>query len=73
MYEWLVRDGGIVAFHDIVPIEGEGPRPQGTTSTSRAARCRSSGKNCASTRDVVEFVEDWESGRFGIGAVRVRR
>lgn len=72
MYECLVRDGGIVAFHDIVPIEGEGPRPKDDLDL-QGGEVPEFWKELSEHEDVVEFVEDWESGRFGIGAVRVRR
>ena len=72
MYEWLVRDGGIVAFHDIVPIEGEGPRPKDDLDL-QGGEVPEFWTELREREDVVEFVEDWESGRFGIGAVRVRR
>lgn len=72
MYGSLVREGGLVAFHDIVPMSPNGPRPrndddlQGGEVPQFWAELRSS-------HDVSEFVEDWDSGRFGIGALTVAR
>ncbi len=70
MYSSLVREGGLIAFHDIVPANPTGPRPrndfdlQGGDVPRYWAELRSSHR-------VDEFVEDWSSGRFGIGAIRV--
>jgi predicted O-methyltransferase YrrM len=72
MYEGLVRDGGVVAFHDIVPIGGDGPRPKGDLDL-QGGEVPGFWRELSERGDVLEFVEDWESGRFGIGAVRVRR
>jgi predicted O-methyltransferase YrrM len=69
MYGPLVREGGVIAFHDIVPATAAGPRArngfdlQGGDVPQFWAELRAA-------RDVSEFVEDWDSGRFGIGAVR---
>jgi predicted O-methyltransferase YrrM len=62
LYAPLVRDGGIVAFHDIVdgPPEAVGGVPQlwrEVRSTLDAPR---------------ELVESWEQGGFGIGVGRIR-
>lgn len=70
MYGPLVRPGGLIAFHDIVPARPGGPRPlheddlQGGAVPEFWAEIRN-------THNVSEYVEDWGSGRFGIGAVRV--
>lgn len=70
MYGSLVRDGGIIGFHDIVPPNPNGPTPwsdfdlQGGEVSKWWAEVREA-------HDVSEFVEDWTSGRFGIGAIRV--
>jgi cephalosporin hydroxylase len=70
MYAPLVRAGGVIAFHDIVPTSSDGPRPkndfdlQGGEVPQFWAELR--GSNAVS-----EFVEDWDSGRFGIGAITV--
>ncbi len=72
MYKSLVREGGVVAFHDIVPPSPNGPRPrnrdalQGGEVSEFWAELRSS-------NEVSEFVEDWDSGRFGIGMIKVER
>jgi predicted O-methyltransferase YrrM len=70
MYGPLVRDGGMIAFHDIVPASPTGPHPrndddlQGGEVPEFWAELRSS-------HEVCEYVEDWNSGRFGIGAIKV--
>jgi cephalosporin hydroxylase len=72
MYGPLVREGGLVAFHDIVPPRPNGPLPwknedlQGGEVSRFWAELRSS-------REVSEFVENWDSGRFGIGVITVGR
>jgi len=57
MYSPLVRTGGLVAFHDIVPgpPEAVGDVP----SFWREIR----------TRESVEIVEDWQQRSFGIGVL----
>jgi predicted O-methyltransferase YrrM len=72
MYELLVRDGGVIAFHDIVPTPAEGPRPRNDLDL-QGGEVPQFWAELREQQEVVEFVEDWESGRFGIGAVRVRR
>lgn len=59
MYAPLVRSGGLVAFHDIVPgpPEAVGGVPAFWAQTRRP--------------DSLEFVADWEQGCCGIGALRV--
>jgi cephalosporin hydroxylase len=63
-YSPLVRPGGLVAFHDIVPGgPGKHGDPGGVPifwSELKATRS-----------DVSELVEDWEWGSCGIGLVRV--
>jgi len=72
MYGPLVRDRGLIAFHDIVPTSARGPRPlnndllQGGEVPEFWAEIRH-------THETQEFVEDWDSGRFGIGAIEVSR
>jgi predicted O-methyltransferase YrrM len=58
-YSPLVREGGLIAFHHIVPGREEyvGGVPSFWQSLSRAS-------------DVEEIVEDWEQGGFGIGLLR---
>jgi predicted O-methyltransferase YrrM len=60
MYGPLVRAGGFIAFHDIVP--GSPDRVGGVPEFWAAI------KNLYEHR---EFVEDWDQGGFGIGVVRV--
>lgn len=64
LYSPLVREGGFVAFHDIVP---SGPAGQGDPGEVpvfwREVRER---------QDVeAEYVEDWNWGSCGIGVVRL--
>jgi predicted O-methyltransferase YrrM len=58
MYAPLVRDGGLIAFHDIVPgpphLVGGVPRLWQELRTPEAR----------------EFVESWSQGGFGIGVLR---
>jgi len=58
MYAPLVRSGGFVAFHDIVPGPAEivGGVPEFWQSLRGP--------------DSVEFVEDWNQGGYGIGVLR---
>jgi predicted O-methyltransferase YrrM len=68
MYRGLVRPGGVIAFHDIVPPSRDGPRPRGFYDLQGGEVC-DFWADLRATYGVVEFVEDWESGRFGIGAI----
>jgi predicted O-methyltransferase YrrM len=58
MYSPLVREGGIVAFHDIVPgpLEHVGGVPEFWQTVRDAG--------------ALEFVEDWSQSGCGIGVVR---
>jgi predicted O-methyltransferase YrrM len=58
MYSPLVREGGLVAFHDIV----RGPHEQVGGVPDFWQRVR--------TADAIEFVEDWNQGGYGIGVLR---
>ena len=62
LYAPLVRDGGIIALHDIVPGEERsvGGVPRFWTELREG-------------RPHEEFVEDWGQGGFGIGALRAGR
>jgi predicted O-methyltransferase YrrM len=60
MYGSLVRPGGVIAIHDIVP--GREDRVGGVPKLWNLVR------NVHETR---ELVEDWAQGGFGIGVVRV--
>jgi predicted O-methyltransferase YrrM len=59
MYSPLVRSGGLVAFHDIVP--GEPQKVGGVPAFWQQAR----------DEGALELVEDWEQGSCGIGVIRV--
>jgi Methyltransferase domain len=59
MYSPLVRSGGLVAFHDIVP----GPTEAVGAVPAFWRQFRSSER--------IEFVEDWSQGSCGIGVVRL--
>jgi predicted O-methyltransferase YrrM len=72
MYESLVRDGGIVAFHDIVPTTTT-ERKISTDLDLQGGEVPEFWEELRQRQEATEFVEDWESGKFGIGAVRVRR
>ena len=58
MYAPLVRSGGVVAFHDIVP--GPAENVGGVPEFWKSVRAP----------DSVEFVEDWDQGAYGIGVLR---
>jgi predicted O-methyltransferase YrrM len=72
MYSPLVRDGGVIGIHDIVPPSPTGPRPKGDFEL-QGGEVSQFWTELREGREVSEFVEDWDSGRFGIGAVRVQR
>jgi cephalosporin hydroxylase len=62
-YAPLVRVGGLIAFHDIVPGgHGKHGDPGGVPRFWRELK--------ASYPDATELVEDWEWGSCGIGLVR---
>jgi predicted O-methyltransferase YrrM len=60
MYSPLIRNGGVIAFHDIAtgPLEAVGGVPR----FWRELKTRYS--------DVEEIVESWEQGGYGIGLLR---
>jgi cephalosporin hydroxylase len=63
-YSPLVREGGLVAFHDIVPGgAGKHGDPGDVPAFWREIRERHDGAQ--------EFVEDWEWGSCGIGVIQV--
>jgi len=58
MYSPLVKNGGIIAFHDIVPgpPENVGGVPRFWQEVKRGYR-------------YLEFVKDWKQGGYGIGVI----
>lgn len=60
LYGPLVRPGGLIAFHDIVP--GAEELVGGVPDFWRGFK---------ESRDVTELVESWEQGTYGIGVVQV--
>jgi predicted O-methyltransferase YrrM len=64
MYGPLVRPGGIIAIHDIVP--GAVEKVGGVPSFWRRLKSTTSS-------EVEEIVDDWSQGGFGIGVVQVVR
>jgi predicted O-methyltransferase YrrM len=58
MYAPLVRSGGLVAFHDIVP--GPAEKVGSVPAFWQSVRAL----------DSIEFVEDWNQGGYGIGVLR---
>jgi predicted O-methyltransferase YrrM len=62
-YSPLVRPGGLVAFHDIVP---GGPDKHGDPGGVPAFW-----RELAATHEAAELVEDWEWGSCGIGFIRL--
>jgi cephalosporin hydroxylase len=65
-YAPLVRSGGLIAFHDIVP---GGPGKHGDPGSVP----RFWSELRASHPDATELVEDWEWGSCGIGVIRSPR
>jgi hypothetical protein len=61
-----VREGGLVAFHDIVP-GGPAPDKQGDPGEVPIFW----GELKERQRVVAELVEDWDWGSCGIGVVRL--
>jgi predicted O-methyltransferase YrrM len=59
MYSPLLRSGGLVAFHDIVP--GPAGAVGGVPAFWEEVR----------TPECIEFVEDWQQGGYGIGVLRL--
>jgi predicted O-methyltransferase YrrM len=62
LYTPMVRAGGLVVFHDIVP--GAPESVGGVPDFWRQVRARSD--------DVTEIVESWQRGGFGLGVIRKR-
>ena len=62
MYSPLVRQGGMIAFHDIVP--GPAENVGGVPQFWKEIRGRHNGK---------EIVEDWDQGGYGIGLLSLKR
>jgi predicted O-methyltransferase YrrM len=69
MYGPLVSNGGVIAFHDIVPPSPSGPRPRNDFDL-QGGEVSEFWADLRSSHQVTEFVEDWHSGRFGIGAIK---
>jgi predicted O-methyltransferase YrrM len=66
-YSQLVSPGGLVGLHDIVPEDGQqfpGVRVQAGGVPGYWNELRQSHEH-------LEFVEDWNQGAFGIGAIRI--
>lgn len=63
VYGRLVRPGGVIAFHDIVPGAGDGPGdvPKYWQGLKTSGKVRA---------EFSEFVEDWNQGGLGIGVLR---
>jgi len=61
MYSPLVRKGGIIAFHDIVP----GPQE----NVGGVPKFWKELKKKLGTIKVMEIVKDWNQGGYGIGLV----
>jgi predicted O-methyltransferase YrrM len=71
-YSTLVRPGGLIAFHDIVP---QGAAPRGREGAAENDEFHSGEvsafwQELRAQRETTEFVEDWSQGCFGIGLVR---
>lgn len=61
MYSPLVRKGGIIAFHDIVPGPAE--------KVGGVPRFWKELKSIMGTDKIMEFVRDWNQGAGGIGLI----
>jgi predicted O-methyltransferase YrrM len=72
MYAPLVKPGGLIAFHDIVP---QTKAPRGREGAGGAEFCTGDVPDFwAELRErytTTEFVENWDQGSFGIGVIRV--
>lgn len=66
MYSPLVKPGGIIVLHDIVP----GPEKfvGGVPSFWRELK-----KRLESHAEITEIVKDWSQGGYGVGVIRVTR
>jgi predicted O-methyltransferase YrrM len=60
MYSPLVKPDGVIAFHDIAP----GPE----ASVGGVPRFW---QELKATRPVIEFVDDWKQGAYGIGVLKL--
>lgn len=74
MYSPLVRDGGLIGFHDIVP---QTSAPRGREGAIEGGDFRSGAvpefwRELRDQDEVMEFVDDWAQGCFGIGVIRRR-
>ena len=68
LYSPLVRPGGLIAFHDIVP---DNLTTTGQRSSSYSGEVPRFWKDVKSRfQDCTELVEDWSQDGFGIGVVR---
>jgi cephalosporin hydroxylase len=63
LYAPLVRPGGLVALHDIVP--------QGDSEALLVGEVPQFWAELRERHDVKELVEDWQQGCFGIGVVQL--
>lgn len=73
MYGGLVRPGGVVAFHDIVP-QSEDPAGREFADPDSAfcvGNVPTLWNELREQHDVEELVEDWDQGSFGIGVVHM--
>jgi len=61
LYGPLVRPGGLIAFHDIVPGAGAGGAPDFWQELKRTT-----------PHATEELVEDWSQDGFGIGVLRIQ-
>lgn len=62
----LIRPGGIIGFHDIVPVKGTNPQ-----SGAYAGGVPHLWQEIKGKHESREFVEDWEQEGFGIGMIRI--
>ncbi len=69
LYRDLVRPGGLMVFHDIVPDRADNGQP-----TPDRSRCYSGGvpvfwQEVRDSYDTREYVANWSQGGFGIGVI----
>jgi predicted O-methyltransferase YrrM len=67
LYSPLVRPGGVIALHDVVP-QGAHPADGDEFQVGEVPQFWAELRDRA---QVEELVEDWDQGRFGIGVVKV--
>ena len=71
-YSRLVRPGGLIALHDIVPQSASPKAREGAAEGDEfdPGEVAAYWQEIRSEHDATELVEDWSQGCFGIGVIR---